>query len=943
MKKQIRDLVALMLALAPMTLHAQGISGAVVRAPQVILVSGVQMQLAAVARDNQGNPRNNDTFVFTSSNPAVISVDASGIVTAKNPGVASITATVQGTAFRTPAVLLQVIPLRINVSAATPEITVGAALQLNATALDVNGQPIPDVVFRWQVTGANGFNSRSATINSSGLLTTNGIGLMTIHAQIVYSGQSLAHTPIFEGLTQILISARKEFKLSRLVANSTLDRGFALRPAYNSEPAINDSGQIAFAANLDGLGRALMFYENGKFEMLASAGTPGPLGGYIWDFDGIPAINNRGDVLVRVGTSYSWGLMRASKSSGLSFILENGVAEGFARMSFFRVGRYSINDQGDMVFLADFQFTGIPVWHTGLFLLNDRNFRSIWANTEPLPSFPPDFTFDNSMFGVDSKGAVYFRVSSGRNNAIFRADGMSEPKKIAGTGTTIDTPLFGSIPVRDVQNLALSPNGTVAFNVTAASGSVGIVRLQSGSENLEYLPQRSVGLVLSVNDLGDTLYTGDPGQDPWWGVYAWQNTAAQFFRLSSDFVLEGGEKPIWARTGKITPGREAYVSLDSAENHLLMARVDARPRTIWKGGMVLNLKANLNFLGAVPVAQSGAVHTFGGGTNASILEVAASAVRTIWAPGDHPAQGISGTTITHASKNPGGDIYMTLNDGIMRIRNGSAETLGRFPLSDRDKTTLRGPAGWYDGNNSFSVNSSGAFVFNARTDNENRLELYDQGVFVPILVQGGSNQTASPGGGRFANIAATFGRQNAVVIDERGRVLVNAQVAGGPSGLFLYENGQWRSAALFFRTSIGGAAVSGCRTIHVAGENFYALLDMTNGDVMIAQYDGLKWTPLIRRYDVMPDGTSLNNFYNAFAVNRGGDIVYAVNGNGEKIVLRTADGVNHLVYSEMSATEDGDRFPGQTFEFDIRDDGQIYFVGFDATDRNTIYKAERIR
>ena len=50
-----------------------------------------------------------------------------------------------------------------------------------------------------------------------------------------------------------------------------------------------------------------------------------------------------------------------------------------------------------------------------------------------------------------------------------------------------------------------------------------------------------------------------------------------------------------------------------------------------------------------------------------------------------------------------------------------------------------------------------------------------------------------------------------------------------------------------------------------------------------------------------------------------------------------------LVYSQMIPTDDGDRLPNQTFEFDIRDDGLIYFAGFDATDRNTIYKAERIR
>ena len=61
------------------------------------------------------------------------------------------------------------------------------------------------------------------------------------------------------------------------------------------------------------------------------------------------------------------------------------------------------------------------------------------------------------------------------------------------------------------------------------------------------------------------------------------------------------------------------------------------------------------------------------------------------------------------------------------------------------------------------------------------------------------------------------------------------------------------------------------------------------------------------------------------------------------MLFRSGDGVNHPVYSEMTLTDDGDRLPSQTFEFDIRDDGLIYFAGFDALDRSTIYKAERIR
>jgi hypothetical protein len=926
----------------PAALHGQGISSAVVTVPELILISGQQMQVEAVSRDNSGNLRN-DRFGFRSSNASVLTIDASsGVATAINPGIAGISATVQGTNFTTPTVLVQVTPLRIDIAGSTSDINVGDSRQFTASAVDINEQPLANVSFRWQLTGANGFNTRAASIDNNGMLRTNGIGVMTIHAQIVYAGQSSAHTPIFEGLTQVRISVRKEFKLTRQLASSTLERTFPMRPAYNADPGMNDSGQAAFIANLDGLGSALMLYENGKYEMLASAGTPGPLGGYIWNFDGPPAINNRGDVLVRVGTSNGWGLLRASKS-GLNFILENGIGEGFARMNFFRLGRSSLNDRGDMVFVADFQWVGTPVWYTGIFLMNDQTFRMIWSNADALPSIPAGFGFDNSMFGVDQDGAAYFRVVSGRNSAIFRADGLSDPVKIAGTGSSV-----AGLQIQDVSNLALSSNGTVAFNVRDAGNSLGVVRRLPG-KSLDFLSLRFSGGVLSVNDYGDVLYVGDPGSDPWWGVYVWKGSAeyatryTQLFRLSAGVALEGGEKPVWARTGTVTRSGEIYASFDSPENHLLVARIDSSPRTLWKGGTGLNLKANLNFQGILPGGVAGAVHVFGGSANASVLEVTPTGTRTIWAPGDQTVAGVSSMTLSQAAKSPAGDVHLTFSDGIVRFVNGKAETIIRFPIEDRDRITVRNPNGWHDGNNSFSVNSSGVFVFNSRTDNDNRLELYNRGVLIPIMIQGGSNQTASPSGGRFSGISGGSMRQNSVQIDERNRVLVNAQVSGGPSGLFIYDNGQWRSAALFRQTSINNAIVTGSRVIRVAGNNFYSLLDMANGDSMIARYDGQSWTPLVRRYDIMPDGTELGFLYNGFAVNRGGDIVYASNANGEKIILRTADGVNHLVYSELTPTDDGDLYPNQTFEFDIRDDGRIYFVGFDLTDRNTVYLAERIR
>jgi hypothetical protein len=855
--------------------------------------------------------------------------------------VAGISVVVQGTNATSSTVQIQVIPLRIDINPGNPIAQVGDSVQFSATAVDVNEGPIPGLTYRWQVTGENGGNSRAASITNDGVLRTNGVGIMTIHAQFVYSGQSGAEIGMFEGLTRVEIRLRKEFKLTRLLANIPMERQFTMRPASNGEPAINDSGQIAFTANLEGLDSALMFYDGTSLQLVNTTGIPGPIGGYVWNFEGPPAINNRGEILVRVGTSNGSGLMRVSPFTGFTYFMENGTAEGFARTNTFRVGRYSFNDQGDMAFLANYVLVGETVQHTGLFVLNDQSFRWVITDTDPLPPFSASFSFDTSFFGIDQNGIVYFRATSGRSSAIFRVEPYSNPVKVLATNDTLS-----GVQVQDVVNLAMSQNGSLAFSINGNNGQTGIVRLRAGEKNLEYLSQRSVGPVLSINDSGDTLYVGDPGKDPGRGIYVWQSDASQVLRFGSA-PLEGGEKPNSVRIGKITASRQIYASLDSPQNHLLVARLDGRFQTLWKGGTVLRLPGQLNFQGLVPGAQVGGAHTFGGGQNASILEVTSSGVRPVWVPGDQPVSTISGTSITHASKGPSGDMYLTLGDGILHI-GSTAEAIFRFPIDDApansaDKTTVRGPTGFYDGNNSFSANSIGTFVFNARTDRENRLELYDRGRLTPIMIQGGTSQTSSPGGGKFSGIAGAPMRQNAVAIDERGRVLVTAQVTGGSAGIFLYDGGQWTSAALLNQTGLSGSIIRACRSIRVAGEMFYAMLDLTNGDVMIAQFDGRNWTPLVRRFDVMPDGAQLNNFFGGFAVNRKGELLWAANANGEKIVFRTADGVNHLVYSEMTRTEDGDFFPSQNIEFDLRDDGTVYFSAADSTDRSTIYRADRLR
>ena len=80
MSRSLRFIV-LVMALSPAALFGQGISGVIVTAPRLILMSGEQIQVQALARDSQGNPRNNDRFNFNSTNRNVVNIDSAGIVT----------------------------------------------------------------------------------------------------------------------------------------------------------------------------------------------------------------------------------------------------------------------------------------------------------------------------------------------------------------------------------------------------------------------------------------------------------------------------------------------------------------------------------------------------------------------------------------------------------------------------------------------------------------------------------------------------------------------------------------------------------------------------------------------------------------------------------------------------------------------------------------------
>ena len=114
---------------------------------------------------------------WSSSNTAIASVSATGVVTGVTKGSAIITAKVGGKRATASLTVLSVPVASVQVSAAAPAVAVGQSLQAAATLKDADGNVLTDRPIAWQSS-----NPALATVNSTGLVSGIAVGQVTISA-----------------------------------------------------------------------------------------------------------------------------------------------------------------------------------------------------------------------------------------------------------------------------------------------------------------------------------------------------------------------------------------------------------------------------------------------------------------------------------------------------------------------------------------------------------------------------------------------------------------------------------------------------------------------------------------------------------------------------------------------------------------------------------------
>jgi uncharacterized protein YjdB len=147
------------------------------------VVIGQTVQLAATPKDANGNTLSGRVVTWSSSNAAVATVSATGLVTGVSAGAATITAMSEGKTGTASITVTSPPPppppavASVSVTPATASVVAGQTVQLTATPRDASGNALTGRVVTWASS-----NTAVATVSSSGLVSGVTAGSATITA-----------------------------------------------------------------------------------------------------------------------------------------------------------------------------------------------------------------------------------------------------------------------------------------------------------------------------------------------------------------------------------------------------------------------------------------------------------------------------------------------------------------------------------------------------------------------------------------------------------------------------------------------------------------------------------------------------------------------------------------------------------------------------------------
>ncbi|CVK34100.1 Ig-like domain-containing protein [Methanoculleus bourgensis] len=172
---------------------------------EATLEVGATRQFTATGYDQYGNPLSVGEIVWSSTNEAVGTIDASGMFTALAAGSTELVAEANGISGKANVTVTPAAPVltSIAVTPESPALEIGTTQQFTATCYDQYGQTMPDMAVSWSSS-----NTSVGTIESNGMFTALTAGSTTVTASAAgVSGQTVATVnPAAPVVTRIAVS-----------------------------------------------------------------------------------------------------------------------------------------------------------------------------------------------------------------------------------------------------------------------------------------------------------------------------------------------------------------------------------------------------------------------------------------------------------------------------------------------------------------------------------------------------------------------------------------------------------------------------------------------------------------------------------------------------------------------------------------------------------------
>jgi uncharacterized protein YjdB len=344
---------------ATLTVAEGGLAVTLTPAGATLSALGATRQFTAAATDAAGTPVAGATFAWTTSAAAVVTVDATGLVTATGEGSALVVVETGGVADT--AAVSVVVVTAVDVTPATVTLaTLGATQQFTAVARDGNGDPVAGVEIAWSSSAAG-----VATVDvATGLATAVGNGTATITAtagaasgaatlEVAQAIASVEVSPATATLTAL--GATQQFTAVARDANGTaVSAAFSWTSSDPSKTAVDPAsglatavaaGQVTISATAGGqTGGATLTVAPGGLtvEVTPASATLLALG----ETRQLTAVARAGDGTAIPGASFAWltrdpaavavdqaGLVTAAGAGSTWVVAETGGAADSAEVT----------------------------------------------------------------------------------------------------------------------------------------------------------------------------------------------------------------------------------------------------------------------------------------------------------------------------------------------------------------------------------------------------------------------------------------------------------------------------------------------------------------------------------------------------------------------------------------------------------------------------------